>query len=182
MFSLALTRPVSRSFQVASNSGEGAVPINPGWVTPANRTPGICRDEAYIPSKSLNACKINVRCHSTWDVMENRYQIALAALVLNSSANNPPPFSNSKTPVYPHNIFSAGWTSRISTTKASPYFHKPKQKQIVSISLIVPSGELAWTPEPADVVDGRDNRDLPAWHLQQRQVLTRNGLSINQHF
>lgn len=36
----AMSSP-SRLFQVASSSADGAVPIKPGWDTPANRTPGI---------------------------------------------------------------------------------------------------------------------------------------------
>ena len=36
----------SRLFHVASSSWLGAVPISPGWVTPAKRTPGMWREVA----------------------------------------------------------------------------------------------------------------------------------------
>jgi hypothetical protein len=56
---------LSRVFHVARSEAEGAVPIRPGWEMPAKRTPGMCRDVAYMPLKS---------------------QMALAALLLNSRA------------------------------------------------------------------------------------------------
>ncbi len=31
----------SREFQRANNSADGAVPIRPGWINPANETPGM---------------------------------------------------------------------------------------------------------------------------------------------
>jgi hypothetical protein len=43
---------VSRSFQIASNFGSGRQPIRPGWIRPAKFTPGMCRDDVYIPLKS----------------------------------------------------------------------------------------------------------------------------------
>jgi hypothetical protein len=39
-------------YQVSNTSAEGAHPIIPGWISPANRTPGICRELQKIPSKS----------------------------------------------------------------------------------------------------------------------------------
>lgn len=42
-------------FHSARTSGEGAQPRIPGWISPAKRTPGICRDEQKMPSKSQMA-------------------------------------------------------------------------------------------------------------------------------
>ncbi len=45
-------RACSRAFQRPSSSGDGAVPISPGWTIPVNDTPGTCRDVAVPPRKS----------------------------------------------------------------------------------------------------------------------------------
>jgi hypothetical protein len=42
----------SRSFDLPSSSGEGAVPNIPGWVMPVKLTPGMCRELAFCPLKS----------------------------------------------------------------------------------------------------------------------------------
>ena len=42
----------SRAFQRPSSSGDGAVPISPGWTIPVNDTPGTCREVAVPPWKS----------------------------------------------------------------------------------------------------------------------------------
>ena len=42
----ASTSAPSRSFQIFRSSALGAVPINPGWMSPAKRTPGMWRDDA----------------------------------------------------------------------------------------------------------------------------------------
>ena len=42
----------SRSFQVASSFGSGRQPIRPGWIRPAKFTPGMWRDEVYMPLMS----------------------------------------------------------------------------------------------------------------------------------
>lgn len=48
----ASIRPASRSFQILRTSGEGAQPRMPGWMRPANLTPGMWREEQLMPSKS----------------------------------------------------------------------------------------------------------------------------------
>lgn len=45
----------SRSFHMARSSAEGAVPMRPGWMSPAKRTPGRCREQQCTPSKSQQA-------------------------------------------------------------------------------------------------------------------------------
>lgn len=52
----------SRSFQIFRSSCEGAVPINPGWIIPAKRTPGMWREEAKMPSKSQMAFAAPGKC------------------------------------------------------------------------------------------------------------------------
>lgn len=47
----AISSP-SRLFHVAKTSAEGAHPRMPGWMSPANLTCGIWRDEQEMPSKS----------------------------------------------------------------------------------------------------------------------------------
>lgn len=53
------TRAFSRSFHNASSSALGAVPIRPGWISPAKRTPGMCRELAYTPSN----------CHTAFEAL-----------------------------------------------------------------------------------------------------------------
>lgn len=47
----AISSP-SRRFHSARTSAEGAHPRIPGWIRPAKRTCGMCREEQKIPSKS----------------------------------------------------------------------------------------------------------------------------------
>lgn len=51
----------SRLFQSSRTSGEGAQPRTPGWIRPAKRTPGMCREEQKMPSKSQIALALVVR-------------------------------------------------------------------------------------------------------------------------
>ena len=50
--SVVLMRSASRLFHFARRSAEGAQPRIPGWISPGKRTPGMCREEQKIPSKS----------------------------------------------------------------------------------------------------------------------------------
>lgn len=55
----------SRLFHSARISGDGAHPKMPGWMRPAKRTPGMCRDEQKMPSKSQMALALfaQSKCH-----------------------------------------------------------------------------------------------------------------------
>jgi hypothetical protein len=67
----------SRRFHSCRRSSDGAHPKSPGWRLPAKRTPGTCRDEVKIPSKS----QIAFCASGKWSVRK------------------PPPFSLAKIPV-----------------------------------------------------------------------------------
>lgn len=62
---LAAISSPSRLFHVARTSADGAQPRIPGWMRPGNRTPGICRVEQKMPSKSQIALALeseSARC------------------------------------------------------------------------------------------------------------------------
>lgn len=52
---LASMSSPSRLFQVARTSADGAQPMMPGWMSPANLTFGMCREVQKMPSKSQMA-------------------------------------------------------------------------------------------------------------------------------
>lgn len=57
---LAAISSPSRRFHSARTSADGAQPRIPGWMRPAKRTWGICREEQKMPSKSQMAFALDV--------------------------------------------------------------------------------------------------------------------------
>lgn len=103
-------RAPSRSFHVLRTSGEGAQPRMPGWMRPANLTPGMWREEQLMPSKSQMALALR---GSQQVILVRRCFLGIAGThgFGYSSSKKPPPFSLEKTPVKPQGLSSSGCTS-----------------------------------------------------------------------
>lgn len=86
----------------------------PGWIKPANLTPGMCRDVQYMPSKS----HIALALYDISRVLHKLWQKAHGFGYM--SSKKPPPFSLAKMPVNPHGASSWHCTSMISTSRTSP--------------------------------------------------------------
>ena len=99
MWEQAWISSLSRLFHVVRISADGAQPRMPGWMRPAKRTPGICREEQNIPSKSHIAFALRLSvsfCYTLHGIERQTYAFGY------SSSKKPPPFSFVKIPVKPH--------------------------------------------------------------------------------